>query len=312
MANGIYIYAEQFQGNVEEYTAELVKAAKMLKMEMPITVFAFGKEELINQLQWKDVSVLLISADCQNDFQDDARAKILAKVFQDKEPAYIIVPATSTAKSLFSRVAVLLDVGMTADCTELFMDQGVFKQRKPAFGNEGMVVTGEKGFPAIVTLVTGIYQKEFAGAVSNIELLNRQSDGSGVHLIDIEEQTTKSIVEAEKVISLGKGVLAREGFALAEKLCEKMGAALGGTRPLVDNGMIPFEAQIGQTGCTIHPKSCLFFGVSGAIQHTEGVRNADITIAVNSDPDAAIFSFADYGVVGDAVELMNVLLEKIT
>lgn len=311
MANGIYIYAEQFQGKVEEYTAELVKAAKLLRAEMPITVFAFGKDELINQLQWKDVSVLLIKTDCQNDFQDDARAKILAKVLKDKDPAYIIVPASTTAKSLFSRVSVLLDVGMTADCTELFMEKGIFKQRKPAFGNEAMVVTQEVGFPAIVTLVTGIYPKEFAGAVSNIELLNRQMEGSGIKLIDIEDQNTESIIDSEVIVSLGKGILDQGGFEIAKKVCDKMGAALGGTRPLVDDGMIPFEAQIGQTGCTVHPKFCLFLGVSGAIQHTEGVRDTKITVAVNSDPGAAIFTFADYGVTGDAVELMNALLEKL-
>lgn len=311
MANGIYIYAEVFHQKVEEYTAELVRAAKNLGTDMPITVVAFGNDEIVNQLQWNNVSLLLIACEENHSFHDQARAKILADILREKEPAIVLVPATSTAKSLFSRVSVLLDLGMTADATEIYMDGDIFKQKKPAFGNNVMVITEEIGYPAIVTMVTGIYEKEPVGVAHQMELLNRKMSDDGIMLMDIMQEETESIVDAKQILSLGKGIMDKDGFEKAKLLAKKMGAAIGGTRPLVDNGMIPFEAQIGQTGYVVHPDSCLFLGVSGAIQHTEGVRDSSVTIAVNHDPDAAIFTFADYGVISDATEIIEELLKQL-
>lgn len=310
MSNGIFLYAEVFQEKVEDYTAELVKAAKSLKTDMPVTVFAFGNTEVIKQLQWKNVSVLVISTEEEQVFNDEGRAKILAGILKEKDPEIILIPATSTAKSLFARVSVLLDVGMTADAIEIYMDAGCFKQKKPAFGN-AMVITEEIGTPKIVTLVTGIYEKEEEGMVNSIELLNRHLPESHIRVLGTLDQQTDSIVNANRIISLGKGAILGNGYELAGKVAKELGAAIGGTRPLVDNGMIPFEAQIGQTGCVVHPDVCLFFGVSGAIQHTEGVRDTILTVAVNNDPEAAIFNFADYGIVADSNEIMEALLKLL-
>lgn len=309
MANGIFIYAEVFHRKVEDYTAELVKAAKSLKTDMPITVFAFGNTEVINQLQWKNVSVLVLSIDEEHEFEDSGRAAVLADVLKTKQPEIILLPATSTAKSLFSRVSVLLDVGMTADATEIYMDAGIFKQKKPAFGNHTVVITEETTSPKIVTVVTGIYEKEAHGSVNGIEMRNCHIQKHQIKVLDTIEQQSDSIVNANKIISLGKGAIEEDGFELAQKLAEKLGAAIGGTRPLVDNGMISFEAQIGQTGCVVHPDICLFFGVSGAIQHTEGVRDCALMVAINNDPEAAIFNYADYGIVADSNKIMKALLK---
>ena len=123
------------------------------------------------------------------------------------------------------------------------------------------------------------------------------------------ESTEESITGAEKILSLGRGALEGENLQLAQVFAEKVGAMIGGTRPLVDDGTIPFERQIGQTGSTVHPKICLYLGVSGAIQHTEGVRDAKLTIAVNKDPEAAIFDYADYGVAADMKEILSALLQ---
>lgn len=310
MARGIYIYAEQFDGKVESYTAELVTAAKRLNLTESVTVFAIGDESLENELAWDQVSAVVIADQGTSVFQEDIRAEAVAGFLKEEDPCIVIIPATVTAKSLFSRVAVILNVGLTADCTQLYVENGMFKQKKPAFGNEAMVVTEETDCPAMVTMVTGIYPEEEQGTAKDFTVYTTEMRTSGVELTDIVEQKTESVINAEHIISLGRGAVGGDGFETAKILAGKLGAAVGGTRPLVDNGMIDFEQQIGQTGYTVHPKTCLFFGVSGAIQHTEGVRDTDVTIAVNSDPNAAIFSFADYGVVADANEIMKALIEK--
>lgn len=311
MASGIYIYAEQHDGRVEPYTAGLVTAAKSLKLEEPITVFTVGDESMKEELVWDYVSAVIIEDQGTNTFQEDIRSEAIANFLKEKDPYIVIVPAEMTAKSLFSRVAAILNVGLTADCTELYIENNIFKQKKPAFGNDAMVVTEETELPAMVTLVTGIYPEEARGIARDFAIETVDMATSGIELIDIVEQQTDSIINAEHIISLGRGAIEEEGFELAKTFAGRIGAAIGGTRPLVDNGLIAFEQQIGQTGYTVHPKTCMFLGVSGAIQHTEGVRDTEVTIAINNDPNAAIFSFADYGVVADTNEMMKVLIRKI-
>ncbi|MCD8355664.1 MAG: electron transfer flavoprotein subunit alpha/FixB family protein [Clostridia bacterium] len=311
MGKGIFIYAEQFDQCAEPFTAELVTAVKQLKANEPVTVFAVGDETLLPQLQWDDVAVKVISCSNLSAFQEDAAAVVVADFLKQEDPAYVIVPATGTAKSLFSRVAVLLDVGLTADCTELSMEDGNFIQKKPAFGSEAMVITEETDSPAMVTVITGIYPPCETGKASSEAVISAEAPASGVEFISVEEQEVDSIVDAEYLLSLGRGALQGDSIDTAKALADAMGAAIGGTRPLVDNGTIPFEQQIGQTGCTVHPKVCLFFGVSGAIQHTEGVRDAKLTVAVNTDENAGIFSFADYGAKADSNEVMAALTAKL-
>ena len=113
------------------------------------------------------------------------------------------------------------------------------------------------------------------------------------------EDTTDSILSSEIVVVGGRGVLEDDNFALVKEFADKIGAAIGGTRPMVDTETIPFEHQIGQTGCTIRPKICISLGVSGAIQHTEGIKDTKLFVAVNTDPNAAIFKVADYGMTAD-------------
>lgn len=290
MAQGIHIYTEIRNGKPATYTAELVSLAESLHSDEDIHVF--GLEE-------------------NNIFDEQRAAESIAQYMIKQKPWLVLVPAMGTAKAIFSRVAVLLNIGMTADCTEIYMEDGVCKQRKPAFGNEIMVVTEETEYPALVTMVIGRSKEKTEYPIKKVTVIDMESVKESVRLLDITDQNTEEIVDAETILALGRGVLDNQGFEKAVLLAKKMGAAIGGTRPLVDQGVIPFEHQIGQTGCTVHPKSCLFIGVSGAIQHTEGVRDTNITIAVNNDPNAAIFSFADYGILADGIEFLDTLIEKM-
>lgn len=286
------VFTEISNEQAADYTSELIAYLKEIGCE-EISVFGLNDEDMVHERE------------C---------AVAISGYIKEKEPEIVLVPATVGAKSIFARVAVLLDVGMTADCTNLFMDDDAFKQMKPAFGNEYLVITEEKTTPAIVTAVVGKEKDTTKYDISQIDVLLVNVTESTITIIDLEQQNTESIVEAERVIALGRGILENveemEGYEKAKAFAQKMGAAIGGTRPLVDQGVIPFENQIGQTGCTVHPKWTIFLGVSGAIQHTEGVCDTRVTIAVNSDPNAAIFSFADYGIVADCMEFMDCVLKQ--
>lgn len=311
MVKSIYIYAEQFNGIVDETVGELVHAAKSMKADVPLTVFCFGKqnEGLEEQLSFEDVSLIILENEDTEVWQEDVRGHMVAEFLRQKSPSCVLIPATDTAKSVFARAAVQLKVGMTADCTEIFMQNGECLQKKPAFGKDAMVVTREKGDLAFITVIPGAYQSEKKGEKAEAEPFSMPEEKSRVSLIETEEYSSQSIQDAEILISLGRGADTEDAVTLARELARKLGGFVGGTRPLVDNGCIPFEAQIGQTGYTVHPKVCLFFGVSGAIQHTEGVRDTKLTIAVNTDRQAGIFSFADYGVLEDCKKVLQELVQ---
>lgn len=291
MNQRILIYTEISNGKPAAYTNELITYVKETGLDGEISIFGVSDDDCIHEKE------------C---------AASVSNYVKEKQPSIVIVPATIGAKSVFARVAVILKVGMTADCTSLYVEEGVFKQLKPAFGNEYMVVTEEKSEPAIVTVVVGKEKNPEAYDAGLVDVLSVDITNSKINVIDLEQQMTDSIVEAERVLALGKGVLGNEasGYEKAKELADKLGAAIGGTRPLVDQGIIPFEAQIGQTGCTIHPRWTIFIGVSGAIQHTEGVCASKLTVAVNSDPNAAIFSFADYGIVADCDDFLDCILKQ--
>lgn len=310
MAKKIFVYAEQFDGVVDGTVSELVYAVKELQLEKEITVIAFAKKEdaeVQKQISY-DATKLLVIDEGMNAFYDEmARAEMVANVIESQKPDYVIIPATDSAKVIFARVAAKLNIGMTADCTELYMDGDVFLQKKPAFGSSAMVVTKEEGACGFVTVVAGAYPQEERGKADSITCVDGADVSQTVALDKIEAYSSKNIQDAEILISLGRGAEKPETVELAEKLADTLGGYVGGTRPLVDSGLIPFEAQVGQTGYTVHPKVCLFFGVSGAIQHTEGVKDTKLTVAVNTDDKAGIFSFADYGCVLDCEEVLKEL-----
>lgn len=309
--NKIAIFAESFDGAVAPYTAELVAAAHTLAPESEITVFAAGPASLAEQLMWDGVDVLLAQTEL-SPLQEDAMSALLAAMLEQLNPDWVLVPATQFSRALFARAAAALGVGMTGDCTSLAVENGVFVQHKPAFGSSVMVSCMETDSPAVVTVTPGIYAPAPAGRSKSVQTFACPAlPASQIEVLDTESTPqVDSIAAAPLLFSLGRGVMEPQTLAQAKELAQRLGAAVGGTRPLVDSGDLPFEQQIGQTGCTVHPHVCLMMGVSGAIQHTEGIRDAKLVIAVNTDPKAAVFGFADYGAVMDARELLPTLLEQ--
>jgi electron transfer flavoprotein alpha subunit len=172
-------------------------------------------------------------------------------------------------------------------------------------------------YPQMMTVREGVYEP-FAAERSTalpeairLEILSERP--SGIQVLEILTQETQSggIRDAEIVFAAGRGAIEGSHFELLQKVAEKLGAAVGGTRPLMDHGAIPFENQIGQTGFTIRPRILVSFGASGAIQHTEGIKNAQLFIAVNIAGDAPIFRVADYGAVMDMEPVLENMLALI-
>ncbi|MBY0759661.1 MULTISPECIES: electron transfer flavoprotein subunit alpha/FixB family protein [Sellimonas] len=316
MANGICIFAENYNGKLEPASAELVSAARLIqettKEEISAIVAAKDCDTVVEELKGLGVEKIYVVKTSRDILlQDDAASEVIAEMLRKIDPSSVLIPATPTGRSIFSRVAMKLNCGLTADCTELLVgtrEDGSYyiKQNKPSFGENVFVtiITREGYYPQMMTVRPGVYTAPEASSENSAEVVYMDDiavPDSQIEVVEVlpTEDTTDSILSSEIVVVGGRGVLEDDNFALVKEFADKIGAAIGGTRPMVDTETIPFEHQIGQTGCTIRPKICISLGVSGAIQHTEGIKDTKLFVAVNTDPNAAIFKVADYGMTAD-------------
>lgn len=321
MANGICIFAENYNGKLEPASAELVSAARLIqettKEQISAVVVAKDCDGIIEELKNIGVEkIYAVKTDHDILFQDDAASQVLADMIRKIDPSSVLIPATPAGRSIFSRVAMKLNCGLTADCTELLVgtkEDGSYyiKQNKPSYGENVFVtiVTRDGYYPQMMTVRPGVYtiSEKSEGNAEVVYMDDIQIPESRIEIAEIlpQEDSTDSILSAEIVVVGGRGTLEDDNFELVKQFADKIGAAIGGTRPMVDTETIPFDHQIGQTGLTIRPKICISLGVSGAIQHTEGIKDTKLFVAVNTDENAAIFKVADYGMVADLREVLE-------
>jgi electron transfer flavoprotein alpha subunit len=311
-------------GKVEPVFAELLSAARHIAETTGEPVGALLVAEDIagplEELKSMDIDRIYV-AETRGipELGDDARSVVAAEILRRVSPSCVLIPANDAGRSLFPRVAVKLNTGLTADCTELAAERredGYFiRQNKPSFGGNVSVsiVHREGRLPQLITVREGVY-KPHPGTQKKKPEVQLFEDipvpESAVSLLEVLPGSGggDDILAADVLVVAGRGALEDGRLDALREFAKKIGGALGGTRPLADEGLIPFEHQIGQTGRTVRPEICLSFGVSGAIQHTEGIKDTKLFIAVNNDPNAPIFHAADYGAVSDMKEIVHALI----
>lgn len=326
MASGICVFAEHWNQELSPAFFELITAAWELKekTQEPIQVLlaAAQPETLMTQMKGLPIdAIYAVKLPREICFQEERLARAYSEMLKEISPSVLLVPASDQGRSIFPRVAYRLGAGMTADCTELEIrkrEDGShgLRQIKPSFeANVKVCIECKTGiYPQIATLREGVCEAwQLDGKERDIPVI--WMDGSLeeevlVELLEVLPPAAEagSLQAADVVVVGGRGALEKDNFQLLRKLAGQLGAAVGGTRPVMDMGEVPFENQIGQTGCTIRPKICLSFGVSGAVQHTEGIKNTALYIAVNTAEDAPIFQVADYAVNADMRPILEELL----
>lgn len=328
MFTGICVYAENNGKTLDPVVAELITAARGVAEITGEPVQALLVAESCSgpagQLELLGVDEIYAVETPESPlFKDDAVSRVIAEALGRVKPSSVLIPASPEARSLFSRAAVLMGAGLTADCTELEAvraENGTdhyIKQNKPSFGDNVMVsiITKKSSYPQMMTIRPGVYAPSAAGAAGGcrVEYLDVAMPESKIEVLEItpHEHGGDSISSAQIVCVGGRGALADGNLALLKEFTDKIGGALAGTRPLADEGIVPFENQIGQTGKTIRPQICVSFGVSGAIQHTEGIKDTKLFIAVNTDENAAIFNIADYGAAADMKDILTAAMELL-
>lgn len=238
-------------------------------------------------------------------------AAFLAKNIRAWGSRIILAPATVRMRNLMPMLAWHLKAGLTADCTALRLENGRLIQTRPAFGNSLMADICSLSDIQMATVRPGTFRPEKRPVGNPIVERLTFVPSNRVRLLDFTPfPEGKPLSQAEIIVAGGMGVGSREGFAKLEKLAKKLGAGLGASRTAVSAGLAPHSCQVGMTGVTVCPKLYLAFGISGAVQHLAGMSGSGIVVAVNRDPKAPIFDYADYGIVGDWEVIADQLLEE--
>lgn len=247
------------------------------------------------------------------DADDASVAAYLSELIKQWGNTTILAPATVRMRSIMPMLAWHLNAGLTADCTALQMDGDSLLQTRPAFGNSLMATIRSMSNVQMATVRHGTF-RPVKRPKTNVPIIHEdyKTVGNRVQKLGFEPfSNAKPLSQAQIIVAGGMGVGSKEGFQKLEKLAAKLGAALGASRTAVDAGFAPFSCQVGMTGVTVSPRLYIAFGISGAVQHLAGMSGAEKVIAINSDPKAPIFDYADYGIVGDWEKICDKLLEEV-
>ncbi|MBD3246303.1 MAG: 4Fe-4S dicluster domain-containing protein [Candidatus Omnitrophica bacterium] len=318
---GVWVFAEQRDGEISPVAYELLGKAQELARVRNSYVGALllgsGVRDRALQLIERGADKVYVA-----DHPDLAHyisenyTKVIVELVEKHKPEIILAGATTTGRSLVSRIAVNLYAGLTADCTGLDIDPdtNLLVQTRPAFGGNIMAQIICPHFrPQMATVRHKVMPESPVDSSRQGEIIDAEIPAQlrdpRIKFLDFfrEMTSTVNIAEADVIVSGGRGLQDAKNFSLIEELAETLGAAVGSSRACVDAGWIPYSHQVGQTGRTVCPKVYIACGISGQIQHLVGMQSSDVIVAVNKDPDAPIFQVADYGIVGDVLKVVPLL-----
>ncbi len=323
-ASGIWVLAEQRNGELQEISLELVGEARKLADEMKEELWAVlvgsSVENLVPPLaHYGADKVLLVEHPLLQNYTTEAYTSVLTGLITQHQPSTVVIGATSNGRDLAPRLATRLKTGLVTECTILkIAENGSLQMTKPTHGGKVYsTFTCNSARPMMATVKPGVLGLGKANTSRKAETVRAElSEDLGeirtkVTGFEKADPRTVDLTEAEIIVAGGRGVGSAEKYRLIEELADLLGGSVGGSRVARDAGWVPFERQIGQTGRTVAPNLIITAGVSGATQFTNGMKDSKAIIVVNKDRNAPIFKIADVGVVGDLNEVLPALIEKV-
>ena len=306
----VLVIAEHLRGEIRPITLELVSAANDLGEPPVVAVIAKNPRSLADQIDVEGVAEIVAVKVDQDEFENDVYREAVEQLISDRSPEVVLVGFTVNSMGFAPALAAKLGLGFASDVFALRHDGGDLVAERSFYGSK---VNAEVEFPGhervlLMIRPTSWPPAEGKGAAVEAELAVTVS-GSRARHRDFQEVTAGDvdITTADFLLSVGRGLGEKENLGQFEELAERMGATLSVSRPLVDQGWMPSSRQVGQSGKTVKPKVYLALGISGAVQHLAGMKTSGTIIAVNTDPEAAIFNVAHYGAVADLFEIAEEL-----
>jgi electron transfer flavoprotein alpha subunit len=294
----------------------LSKAASLGDQDVSGVVVGSGVRGLADEAGTFGASRVYVADDGQLEAPlPQPRVDVLARLVRDKGFDNVLFANSVLAADVAAGLAARLDAGLNWDLVDLVADDGRLVGERPALQDSVYVDVGWKETPRLALFRPGSFDPAASGGSAEVEdvPVELEEFSTGARMVEQahEESTGPSIEDADIVVAGGRGLGGPENFALVEELAKALGGAVGATRAVVDAGWYPYAAQVGQTGKNVSPKLYIACGISGAIQHKVGMQSSGVIVAINKDPNAPIFEFADLGIVGDIHEVVPKLTDLV-
>ena len=310
----ILVVVETFEGALKKATLSAVTAGQKIGGEIDAVVIGENNQPVIDEIKGYGIrKVYNVSHGELANYRAEAYKQAVVLAAKESNASHIIATATTTGKDLMPRVTVALSAAMASDIIDVVKDGDASLYKRPAFaGNLVGTVKLNKDIHVLTCRGANFDSAENTGSVAEVVDLDASSLNFDVNSQYVELKQEKSerpdLAEAGTIVSGGRGT--KGDFTLIEQFADKLSAAVGATRAVVDAGWMPNDLQVGQTGKVVAPQLYFAIGISGAIQHIAGMKGSKVIVAINKDPEAPIFKISDYGLVGDLFKLVPELIEK--
>ncbi len=315
---GIMVFAEQREGEIHPVSYELLgkgrEIADKLGTELSSVLLGYQIKNARELIYYGADRVFMYDHPVFREFDLLNYKHNIVKLAREIKPEIFLFGATRLGRSLAPRVAVALNTGITADCIGLDVDEnGGLIQVRPAFTGNILAQIKTSTRPQIATVRYKVMSKKPRDSSRRGELIEKNCETvpSLLTIRKKEKLGELDITQADVIVSGGRGLKKADDFRVLADLARLLGGVIGSSRPLVDDGWIAREHQVGFSGNTVKPKFYIACGISGSPQHLAGMRGSDVIVAINTDPSAPIFRVADYGVVGDLYEVVPKLTNEI-
>jgi len=319
---GVWVWIEQHYGTAASVAWELMgqgrQLASDLGVELAACVLGHNTEALVQEaLRYGADQVYVVDDPTLAVYRTIPYVAALAPIVRQYRPEIFLAGATNRGRDLAGALATELDTGLTADCTGLTIDEKrQLQQTRPAFGGNIMAtILTPNHRPQMATVRPRVFAKPEPAAPHSDKIVRGKpmmlEEQVTSKVVDfIVEESSVNIADARIIVSGGRGVGGPDGFKPLRELAEVLGGAVGASRAAVDAGWIPYAHQVGQTGRTVRPDLYIACGLSGSIQHMAGMQTSRVIVAINKDPEAPIFTIANYGLVGDLFQIVPALTRQ--
>lgn len=316
MANDVLVIAEHRGGNLKKITTEAISAAKSLTGalggEVNIAVLGSGIDSLAEELSGYGIPVSVFDDPKLENYSYDAYCQALVPYIEGRDYSLILLGATPTGRDLTASLSARLKTPSAIDCTGMEIQDGQVVTTRPVFAGKAIGKFAIMAKPVLVAIRPNTFpvaEKADGGSVDKVACTI--GDLKAVVKEVVQKAAGRvELTEADIVVSGGRGLKEAGNYKLIEDLADAVGAAAGASRAIVDAEWVEHSNQVGQTGKTVSPKLYIAIGISGAIQHLAGMSSSKVIVAVNNNPDAPIFKFADYGIVADAMKTVPLMIEE--
>ncbi len=319
MAGNVWIVAEHWRGGLSDATGELLAVGRGLAdglgVRLEAVLLGHGDRELSVSLGPAD-AVLYVDHPSLADATGLQAGRAVAALAAARHPAAVLVPSTNVSWDLLGLLPALMGAPLINFCGSVEVVDGGLRVGSLLYGGKMAVTVTAGAGPVVLAILPGIAPAGTPGTSAPVieDVPVDLPDDPGARLVAYEEPDAGDvdIAQQEVLVAVGRGITSQANIEVAEELATALGGTVCGSRPVIDQGWLPQSRQVGKSGATVRPRLYVAAGISGAPEHVEGMKGAELVIAINTDAGAPIFSIAHYGIVDDATDVLEALAEAVT